>query len=789
MRALQRKAWRDLWHLRSQALAIALVIAAGLANLVMSRATLESLAETRQRFYDDHAFADVFAQARRVPEALAERLREIDGVQAVETRLMAGANLAVEGFDEPVRALMVSLPDSGEPLLNRPYLRAGRLLAPGSEDEVVVSEAFAEAHGFAPGDTLAATIYGRRRELRIVGIALSPEYVYQIQPGTVFPDFRRFAIVWMNRRALQAALDMDGAFNSVSLKLAAHTRSEAVIAAVDDALASYGGLGAYDREDQVSNRFLSEELRQLDTMARIFPTIFLGVAAFLLNVVISRLVGMQRDQIAILKAFGYSNLAVGLHYALLVALIVGVGVGLGLLGGIRLGQWMAGVYQDFYRFPFLEFTLSPGVFALGIGVSLFAALVGTAHAVVGAARLPPADAMRPPAPERYRPALLERTFLTRHLGQPTRMVLRHLERRPWKSALSVLGLAFACAIMMIGRFQTDAIDHMIDVQFRIGQRNDLSADFTEAAGPAAAHELRALPGVRQVEPYRNVPVVLRAGARSQRNAIQGLAHDGVLKRPVDRHLRRVAIPETGLLLTDYLAEQLGVGVGDVLEIDVLEGRRRRTQAVVAGVVSEYLGVNAYMDLDALNRLLGEGELISGAWITADADADAHAALYHELQRRPRVAGVGVRRLAIQNFYETLGESLGVFTFVALLLGGVINFGVVYNAARVSLSERGRDLASLRVLGFTRAEVSYVLIGELVLLVLISIPIGFLTGYGLSLYMAVSMQSELFRVPVLVTPATYGFAALAMLASTLVSAIIVQRRIGRLDLIGVLKTRE
>ncbi|MBK6726412.1 MAG: ABC transporter permease [Xanthomonadales bacterium] len=787
MRTLHVKALRDLWHLRSQALAIALVIAAGLANLVMSRATLESLSETRERFYRDYAFADVFAQARRVPESVAERIREIDGVQALETRLVAGANLSVPGFDDPVRALMVSLADSGEPVLNRPYLRAGRMLAPGSEDEAVISEAFAEAHGFVPGDTLSATIYGRHRKLHIVGIALSPEFVYQIQPGTVFPDFRRFAIVWMNRRALEAALDMDGAFNNVTLKLVARTRPEAVIEPLDAVLADYGGLGAYGREDQISNRFLSEELRQLDTMARIFPTIFLGVAAFLLNVVISRLVGMQRDQIAILKAFGYSNRAIGLHYALLVSLIVAIGVVIGLLGGLRLGQWMAGVYQEFYRFPFLDFRMSASVFALGVGVSLLAAFIGTAQAVVTAARLPPAEAMRPPAPERYRPALFERFGLARFLSQPTRMVLRHIERRPWKSLLTVVGLAFACAIMMIGRFQTDAIDYMIDVQFRIGQRNDLSVDFTEGSGERAAHELRALPGVLHVESYRNVPVRLHAGHRSELNAIQGLRADSVLKRPVDRRLRRVPIPAQGLLLTDYLAGMLGVEVGDVVEIEVLEGRRRRVEAVVAAVVNEYLGVNAYMDLDALNRLLGDGDRISGVLINADPEAQTE--LYRMLERRPRISGIGVRKLAIQNFYDTLGESLGVFTYVALILGGVINFGVVYNAARVSLSERGRDLASLRVLGFTRGEVAYVLIGELAVLVLLSIPLGFLTGYMLSVYMATSMQSELFRIPVLISAETYGFAALAMLGSTVLSAWIVQRRVAHLDLIGVLKTRE
>lgn len=787
MRALHRKAARDLWHLRSQAIAIALVIAAGIANLVMSRSTYESLQDTRARFYREYAFADAWTSARRVPEAVAARIAGIDGVARVETRLVAAARLEVPGFDDPVRAQLVSLPETGQPLLNRLHLRNGRLPAPGARDEAVVSEAFAQAQSLRPGSRLRAIIYGRVATLRIVGVAISPEYVYQIQPGAAFPDFKRYAVVWMSRRGLEAALDMDGAFNNVALQLMPGARVEPVLAALDELLLRYGGLGAYGRRDQLSNRFLHEELRQLDTMAVLFPTIFLSVAAFLLNVVLRRLIDTQRDQVAILKAFGYSGRDVAVHYAAIVGAIGLVGTAFGIGGGVVLGQWLAGVYQTFYRFPFLDFRLDAGTVALGILVSLAAALVGTLQSVLHAMRLPPAEAMRPPAPERYRQTLLERVLPGRLLSQPVRMIVRHVERRPVKAALTVVGLALACAIMMVGRFQQDSIDWMVDVQFRLAQRNDVQVDFTEATSRAAAWELRALPGVLDFEPYRNVSVRLRHGTRTHRTGLQGLVPDARLKRPLDARLRPFELPTEGLVLTDHLARMLDVRVGDTLGVEVLEGRRAVLEVPVVGTVTEYIGVQGYMALDALNRLLGDGDVVSGVYLRVDPAQQQ--SLYAAFERRPRVAGIGVRKLAVASFYDTLAESMLVFAFVSLVLGAVINFGVVYNAARIALSERGRELASLRVLGLTRGEVSWILLGELGLLVAVSIPLGFAAGWAICAYMAGQLQSELYRVPVHVSAATYTFAGLAMVASTVVSALVVRRRIDRLDLVGVLKTRE
>ena len=788
MSALTRKGWRDLWHLRGQALAIALVIAGGVATLVMSQSTYESLTTTRELFYRDGALADLWAPLKRAPDTLVTQLQAVAGVQTAQTRLLAMATLGVSGFNEPVRAEVVSLPiRGGQPLLNRVQLRSGRLPDPDVDNEVVVGEAFAVAHALRAGDMLRLTLRGRQRWLRVVGVGTSPEYVYQSPPGAVFPDFQRYAVLWMNRHAMEKALNMDGAFNNVVLRLLPGARQAAVIADLDRLLARYGGVGAYGRHEQTSARYLEEEMRQLENMARLFPVICLGVAAFLLHVELMRLIGTQRDQIGVLKAFGYPDRTLAGHYLAMATWIALGGALLGIGLGAVLGGWLAHVYQGIYRFPFLAYHLSIRAVATGVAVSLAAAAAGALMALRAALALPPAEAMRAPAPPRFGATVIERLGLQRWLSQPARMVLRDLGRRPGRAVLTVTGLAMACSVMMVGRFQGDAVEHMVDTQLSISQRHDLSVTFVEPAPRRGVFELAALPGVREAEPVRTAPVRLIHGHRSYRTVIDGLPPGARLRRPLDTQLRPVTPASGGVLLTDYLQRMLDLQPGDEIQVQALDGHRRLRSVRVAGFVHEYIGAQGYMDLDALNQLLGDGDIVSGVLlgVTPGAEPD----LYARLDRRPWVAGVSSRLASVRSFYDTMGESLLVFTWVAALLGGVINFGLVYNAARISLSERGRELASLRVLGMTEGEVSTLLLGQLGLLVVASLPLGFAAGWGLCWLMAQGFQSELFRIPVQLTTATYAFAGIMVLGASMVSAWLVRRRIARLDLIAVLKTRE
>jgi putative ABC transport system permease protein len=787
MRALDRKLRRELWGMRLQALAIAMVIVSGVAVFVMSFSTVDSLFETRERYYRENRFADVFAPLKRAPESLARRVETMEGVDRVQTRVVAFVSLDIVGFPEPVSAHLVSLPEQGPSLLNRPHLHSGRLPEAGRDDEALVSVELAQAHGLAEGDTLLATINGRRERLTIVGLARSPEYIYQIAPGAMFPDPTRYGILWMGREALGIAYDMDGAFNNLTLTLSRDGDAEDVIDRLDALLAPYGGTGAYARKDQLSHRFLTEELKQQRTIATVLPLIFFAVAAFLLNVVASRLIGLEREQIGTLKAFGYGNTAVTLHYAKLILVIVLFGIlgGIGL--GVLLGRGLSHIYMRFFSLPFMDYVLRPGVVAAAAAVSIGVALLGTLHAVRGAARLLPAEAMRPEPPPVYRATMAERLGLQRWFAQPTRMILRHIERRPLKSLLTTLGIAMACGIMMIGGFQRGSIDHMVSVQFGLSQRADLTATFTEPTSGHALYSLRSLRGVEHAEGFRSVPVRLRFGHRTYRTSLDGVEPDGRLLRLLDTSLETIALPPEGVVLSDYLAGLIGVRPGDRLQVEVLEGERRTLEVPVALTAEQYLGVGAYMQRRALNRLLREGDALSGAYLAVDQRQ--RGTVYRELKDMPRIAGIVEQAAAIRAFYDTLAQSVLFFTLIANLLGASIAFGVVYNSMRIALSERNRELASLRVLGFERGEVAYILLGELALLTLAAIPLGLAIGYGLCAYLAYAFQSDLYRVALVLERDVYAPAALVVILSALVSGLLLWRNLGRLDMVAVLKSKE
>ncbi len=787
IKTIDTKLFRELWSMRGQAVAIILVIMSGVGLFIMSLSTLDSLFQTRQAYYQTNNFANLFISLKRAPQKLAERIVDIEGINAVETRVVAGVNVIVSGFDDPITGQLVSIPDLGHASINRLYLRKGRYIDPRKDDEVIVSESFALAHRLETGDHIHAIINGKRKKLRIVGMALSPEYIYQIAPGALMPDFKRFAILWMAKTPLSTVYDMQSAFNDVVITTSSQVNEDIIITKLDNLLNPYGGQGAYGRDIQLSHHFLEEELKQLKTTATIFPIIFFGVAAFLLNIVMARLISLQREEIANLKAFGYSNLDVGIHYAKLVSIITGIGV----LCGIGLGAWLgfnlSELYIEFYKLPYLHYIIKPSTIILATLISFGLSLLGTFRSIRHASMLPPAQAMQPEPPPLYRQTIIEKFGLQSALSQPTRMILRNIERKPVKSFLSVLGIALACGVMVVGNFQKGAIDYMVNIQFRLSQQEDLSVTLSETTSYHAVYSLDNLAGINIVEGTRSVPVRFRNGHLDYRTSITGLPADSRLRRILDEQLRDVKIPDNGIVLTDYLGKLLNVSPGDTLQVEVLEGSRPVRTIQVYSLAKEYLGTSAYMERRALNRFMKEGNAINS--VSMSVDMAFLNEVYRHLQEMPKVVATNVRQITVRNFYEIVAESVLFFTFIATLLGGVIAFGVVYNNARISLAERSRELASLRVLGFTRHEVGYILIGELLLLTVLAVPIGFFAGYALCYLLILNLQSDLYRVPLIIESANYTYAALVIIVSTLISSLFIWQKISRLDLVAVLKTKE
>lgn len=788
MTALDRKLLRDLWQLLGPAVAIGAVIACGVATFVMSLCTQGSLSQTLESYYERYRFAQVFAHAKRAPAALADRIAQIPGVSRVQTRVVENVMLDVPGLAEPALGRLVSVDEDGGPDLNARYVRAGRALEPGREGEALVSEGFALAHGLRPGDSVAAVINGRRRPLRLVGVALSPEFIYQIRDGDILPDDRRYGVFWMGRTELEAAFDMKGAFNDVCLTLSPGALVPEVLARLDRLLEPYGGLGSFDRSDQASHKFVANELNELRGMALFVPTIFLGVAAFLLHVVVARLVGTQREQIAALKAFGYTKFEVGWHFVKLVLVIVACGVAAGTGVGVQLGRAVAVLYTRFFHFPMLEFRLDPGVAAAALLASAGAAVAGTLGSVYRAVRLPPAEAMRPEPPARYRPTLIERAGVGRWLSPAARMILRHLERQWVRTVLSVTGIATAVSVLVLGNFMVDALDEVMETQFSVAQRQDVTVAFAEPTPSRSLDDLRHLPGVVSCEPFRALPARLRSGHRSRRLGVTAIRPGARLYRLVDTGRHVVPLTQGGLVISSKLAEILRVKVGGRVTVEVLEGRRPVVEVPVAGLISDFTGVAAYMDLHAANLLMDEGDLVSGAHLAADPGRIG--TLYTALKNTPRVPSVTVKRAALESFRSTVAENLLRMRMFNVIFAVIIAFGVVYNNARIALEERSRELATLRVIGFTRAEISMILLGELAIVTAVAIPAGLILGRGLGWFLITyAYDTEMFRIPLVISRFTYAFAAAVTVAAAAASGMVVRRGLDRLDLVSVLKSKE
>lgn len=784
---LDLKLARDMWRMRGHLAAVALVAACGAATYVTMRGAYEALVDARASYYAQYRFAEVFAYAKRAPRTLLPRIAALPGVAAAEGRIVHEVTLDVPGFGDPVTARLVSVPDDGRPLLNDLHLRSGRYLAPRATDEVLVGESFARAHDLRPGATVAAVINGRWQRLRVAGIANSPEHVYVIGGAGIFPDDKRYGVLWMGRAALEAALDMEDGFNSVTLRLAPGADEQGVIRRLDALLAPYGATGAHGREEQISHQMLDGEIKQDRVTGIVVPAIFLAVAGFLIHNVLMRLITLQRAQIGVLKAFGYSDRAVAAHYLKLAIGAALAGGALGIALGVWLGGGLADLYQRFFHMPALEFRLSAQN-ALGVAlVCVAAAASGALPAVRRALRMPPAEAMRPEQPARFRPLMIERLGYVALLSPATRMLFRSLERRPVRAAISALAIALSCALLVVGQFGLDAIDETVRVQFRAARRDDVRVGFYEARGPQVRHDLARLPGVMYAEPFRVVAARVRLGHRSKRTAVFGLPRRAELHRVVDAGMREHAVPPEGALVSAGLARILGADAGSVITLEVLQGARRVRDVPVAAVVEEPIGLYVYMDEHALAAVLGEGLRYSDAYLRVDpARLDE---LYARLKRLPTVAGVTLREATLRSFLDTIAENFVISTTILIGFACALAAGVIYNGARIALSEQAVALATLRILGFTRREVSAILLGEQAILTAIAIPLGLAIGYGICAWLVSLIATEIYRVPLAITTRTYVYAAGTVAAAAAASGIAVAWRVRRLDLVAVLKVRE
>jgi putative ABC transport system permease protein len=786
MRVLNRKLLRDLMRLKWQMAAIAMLIACGVSVAVMAFSAQKALLLAQRRYYAQTHFGDLFATATRVPRSVVDDLRRIDGVTVVDARAKQSGLMEVPGLLRPASAHLIALPDDERRALNRIVLVAGRLPAPDRTDEAVALKTFLDAAHVALGERLSMVVEGRRLTFAIVGAVLSPEYVYAPSNGPM-PDDAHVGVFWAPRLAVEQPTGLGGAFSAVSLALAPGASEPAALAQIDRLLAPYGGVPAYPRADQISHKFQADRIERLAVMAEVIPPVFLIVAASLVHLVLGRLVETEREQIGLLKAFGYYDIEAAAIYVKMAALVAVAGVVAGGAFGGYLGHVLIVVLAQYMRFPRLEAQFSWAALWIASALSVAAAVAGSFRAASRAARLSPAVAMQPPAPGIYRRSFIERGPLWTALDQPTRMIVRNLVRYPGRAALTVGGLAVSLSLLVGSQFLFGAIDAVVDQAYFQARRWTDQVAFAEHRDIHAMAEISRLPAVLRAEPFRHADARLRAHGRSERVLMIGTEPDAALARPLDPNGAPIAFLGRGMIVSQPLAAHLRLQPGDTVDVEINEGRHARTLLPVSAIAQDYGGLTVQMSRAELNRAIGDGDVASGADLTVRTDD--RASCYRAIAKVPQIVSAGSRDDTVRSFRATVTAAMTTEMVLYLGFAAAIAFGVAYNISRIALTDRARDLATMEVLGFRPIECAYVLAGELALLSLVAIPLGVGGGFALGAAMVQAFTRQDFYLPFRMTPHGLGVAFSTYVGAVLLAAALVVQRIWRLDLVSVLKTRE
>ena len=791
-RVLMRKLRRDLWHRKGALLALLAIVVVGVGVYVGMASVYRDLDGARERYYRDYRLADFTVDLKRAPLWAADAVAELPNVRAVRPRVSLAVRIELPGREEPLPGTAISMPDRPVPVLNDILLRSGTWFTDREAKEAILNEAFARANGLGPGNRVRVLLLDQQHDLLVVGTAMSPEFVYLIPPGAgLAPDPARFGVLYLPEAFLRETCNLEGAFNQ--LVGLAHDPSRAALdrtlRLIEERLDPYGVTLSTPVGEQTSTRFLADELTGLRVSVIVIPLIFLGVAALVLNVLIGRLVAQQRTAIGTLRALGYSRGAITRHY-----LGYGVAIGvLGGLGGVPFGGWLQGamcaIYRQFFALPAIVRRTYPDVFLAGMAISLAFAVLGTLRGVRRAARLAPAEAMRPPPPETGGKVLPERLpALWRPLPFGWKMVLRAVFRNPFRSTVTVLGSAVGTSLIVATLCLVSALGVLIDHEFTRVSHEDVRVSLRDPRGVEAVAEFEALPDVSYGEGELGVVCDLTRGPRRRRVAVTGLPRRHRLCTPLDAAGRRIEPPDEGLLLSRKLAELLGVRPGDALRLRPLIGERREVPAVVVGTAETYLGLSAYADRRYLSRLIGESD-VANVLLGAAFGDPRRSAFLAALKERPSVLGLAERVRSLSQIHDTFEKHLNVNILVMVFFAGLIAFGSVLNAALVSLSERQREVGTLRVLGYTPGQIARIFSGESGLLNGLGVLLGLGGGIGLAYLLARAYDTELYRFPVAIDPSQLVLGAALMAAFIGAAQLIIYRLIHRLPWLDVMKVKE
>lgn len=752
MSILDIKRHRDLIALQGMLIAVGAIVAIGIGSYAGMLSTYVNLSQTKSNYYAQNRMADFWIDLKKAPLSEVEALRKFSGVTELRDRISFPIRVDIDDAEQLVTGMALSMPSEPISVINNFSLKRGSYFTKNRRNEVIVSEKFADARSIKPGDVLHLIMDGQRKKVYVVGTAISPEFVYCTPPGNMVSQPENYGIFFMKRDYMEDVFDFHGASNNVVGKLtpdSLQNNPSAALKQLADELESSGVFTSYLLKNQSSNATLSAEMSGVKSMATLLPLMFLIVAALIINVLMVRIAEQQRTVVGTLKALGYFDKQIFWHF-IQFGIVVGA---LGGLAGCLLGYLISGsmitLYKGFFEFPHLANQLYPGIMISGIAISLFFAILGTIHGVHTVAKLNPAEAMQEQTPAIGDSVLLERwSWFWKHLDFRWQMILRGQLRNKTRSIIAILSGALGAAIVVMAFGLSNSLDMMLAFQFDKIMHNDFSISFRNEQPEQAIDMAKRIPGVLKAEPLFNVAGTFVSKNHQKKGVITGLLADGTMTVPHDATGNVVSVPSSGVLITVRMAKLLDVKEGDTIRFTPVKGTREEHEVTVIKIIKSMLGMVVYADYSYLNHMLGETSTVTDIQLKTAFTTVDKSNFYTYLKKMPQTQTIGDVEEQ-QKEMKIQFQSMSTMSAVMIIFAAIIFFGSVLNASLIAISERKREIATFRVLGYTPGEVSAIFLRENMTLNIIGALLGMPLGYYLLAGMLLSYQTDVFSFPTFV----------------------------------------
>lgn len=792
MGILSRKIWRYIFRNLGQFLAAAAVVMGGIIVYVSMSSSYYNLGQAREDFYRENRFADYYFQFVKAPDGVVKQIERVDGVNHVSGRIQKDLSVIKEN-NERATARVVSYNLPMEEELNQITVVQGRGFEQNRSSgstEVVLDPKYLKANNLGWGDEITAIVEGKEVFFTVVGSAISPEFIYAMKDNAdILPDPQKFGIFMVEKQQAQQLLNMQGQINQILIEFDSEADQTAAINTIKEILRPYGLLSSYPRSDQLSDAMLEAELDQLRGVTNVLPMIFLAIAAAIQFVILRRMIKTQRPQIGLMKGTGYHNYQIMLHYVYYAVAVSLAGALAGILLGVRFSFYFTDLYATYFNLPvyFKGFNLQAIV--TGVIMCLVIGCIAGVSASVGVVKIQPAESMRPEPPIIGGKSLLEYwPWLWSRLTSGWKMTIRNINRNKGRFTVTLLGVVFSVALLVISFFVYDAVDYMMQKFFYEGQTYDISIRFDSLIAEKEMLTISHVDGVQKVEPFLELPIRIHYGSHSEEEVLLAYSPDLTMKKLEDDNGQPILIPADGILLNERTARKLNVRPGDQVEIETLlpTGPVHQEKAIVAGLVRQMVGSGSYIDLRQVNRLLQERNLISGAMIKVEPGKASQVET--EINGMLGVASVLSHQKEIANFESYLG-TMDISILIMVIFAAILGFAIVYNASVMNLAERNREIGCMRVIGFSVKEVSGLLSKENIVQSVLGVALGLPFGrYVAQAYMQ-SITTDLYTLPVIIYPRTYIMAAFGTIAFIFLAHKFSVRGIKKLDLAEVLKSPE